>query len=289
MAQQISVIKNDFICVSISNVGATVKSIKDASGEEYIWQADPAYWGGSAPLLFPICGGLNNDTYRYNGKEYKLGRHGYIRFKEFEVTEQKDDEIVFLSRSDSETLECYPFEYELYVTFKLDQNKLRTTYTVKNNNDRDMYFSIGGHEGYALSYPLSDYTLEFDAHEKPPVYSDIFTDIDKSSVSYNEDGALVLNFSTEQFKDGSVMFHPINAEHITLKNCHNTKSVTVDLCQSSYLVLWTVVGAAFLCIEPWNGISDPASFNGDISEKEGIVSLKANDIYNYSHTITFNK
>ena len=288
MAQQISTISNGIISVSVSNVGATVKSVKNEQGEEFIWQGDPAFWGGTAPILFPVCGGLNDDTYRYNGKEYKLGRHGYIRFKEFSVFSQKDSEIVFLSKSDDETLASYPFEYELYVKFSLDKNTLNTTYTVKNLTADKMYFSIGGHEGYALSYPLSDYYLEFDANEDAPVYSDVFTPIDQRSVSRKDGGELVLSFTTEQFEAGSVMFHPLKSKEVSLKNRHDSKSVTVDLCESSYLVFWTVVGAPFFCIEPWNGISDPADFMGDISEKEGIIALDASSEYNYSHKITFN-
>ncbi len=286
--QQISRIKNAVLSVDISNVGATVKSVKNANGEEFIWQADPAFWAGSAPILFPVCGGLNGDTYKYNGAEYKLGRHGYIRFKEFEVAEQKEDEIVFLSRSDEETLACYPFEYELYVKFRLEENKLITTYSVKNKAGREMFFSIGSHEGYALAYPLSDYTLEFDKKEETPIYAEGGDRIDPRSVSYTDSGALRLNFSSEQFKGKSVVFHPINSETVRLYNSHDTKSVTVDLCESEYLVLWTVGHAPYLCIEPWRGFSDPVDFSGDISEKPGIVALKAYGSFDHTHTITFN-
>lgn len=288
MAQQLSTIKNGQLSVTISNVGATVKSVKNTNGVEFIWQADPAFWAGSAPIVFPICGGLNSDTYRYNGTEYKLGRHGYIRFKEFEVFESREDEIVFLSRSDDETLACYPFAYELYVRFKLDDNKLVTTYSIKNTDNKTMYFSIGGHEGYALDYPLSDYTLLFDAAEKPPVYSDIFTPIDERSVSYTEDGALSLNFSTEQFETGSMMFNPLSAKSVTMKNHRDSKSVTVTLDESEYLIFWTIPEAPFLCIEPWCGNSDPADFSGDISEKPGIIALDADKMHHISHTVTFN-
>ena len=288
MAQQLSTITNGTLTVSISNVGATVKSVKSSDGQEFIWQADPAFWAGSAPIVFPICGGLNSDTYRYNGQEYKLGRHGYIRFREFSVFEQKTDEIVFLSKSDKETLECYPFEYELYVRFKLDENKLTTTYCVKNTDKKTMYFSIGAHEGYALDYPLSDYTLEFDTKQDPPVYSDIFTPIDESSVSYTEDGALSLCFDTKQFSTGSMMFHPVCANSVTLKNRHDSKSVAVTLDECEYLIFWTVPNAPFLCIEPWCGNSDPADFSGDISKKPGIIALDASKTHSISHTVTFN-
>ncbi len=289
MAEQISSIQNSFLRVEISNIGATVKSVKDTCGNEYIWAADPQFWKGSAPILFPICGGLNGDTYKYNGKEYTLGRHGYIRFKEFKVTKHSEDEIVFSSHSDEETMQSYPFVYDFIVTFKLDANKLVTTYTVQNENDCKMYFSVGAHEGYQLKYPLTDYSLVFDGVQDPPVYSDSFKPIDKGSVSYTDNGALVLNFKTEQFADGSVMFHPLNAKSIALVNKHDSKRVTVDLENCEYLVLWTVPNAPFMCIEPWNGISDPVGFDGDISDKEGIVCLDENKCYSFTHTITFDK
>lgn len=31
-------------------------TFKVADGREVMWQADPAIWGNSAPVLFPVCG-----------------------------------------------------------------------------------------------------------------------------------------------------------------------------------------------------------------------------------------
>ena len=53
-------IKNEFLEVSISSVGAEIQSVISKDGKEYIWQGDPAYWNKHAPVLFPICGGLND-------------------------------------------------------------------------------------------------------------------------------------------------------------------------------------------------------------------------------------
>ena len=39
------------------------------------------------------------------------------------------------------------------------------------------------------------------------------------------------------------------------------------------LGIWTKPGAAFVCIEPWHGIADPAGFAGDIRDKPGIVEI----------------
>jgi len=288
MAEQISIIQNDKLTVRISNIGATIKSVCSSDKTEYIWSGDEKYWKGTCPILFPICGGLNGDTYRYDGTEYKLGRHGYIRFREFEVVSHSQTEIVFHTQSGSETMACYPFVHEFFVSFSLSDESLRVTYGVKNNDKKKMYFSVGAHEGYALAHPTKDYSLVFDAHEDAPVYSDSFDPIDERSVAYGDDGALILTLSTEQFKDGSVMLHPLNSKTVSLVSPLSDKRVSVDISEAEYLVIWSVPNAPFLCIEPWNGISDPIGFSGDISEKEGIVSLEPNACYSFNHTITFN-
>ena len=48
--------------------GAELWSLKDAEGRELMTDADPAFWTGRAPLLFPIVGRLMDDKYRIDGK-----------------------------------------------------------------------------------------------------------------------------------------------------------------------------------------------------------------------------
>ena len=55
-------IKNDQLTLEISSLGAELQSIKDANGNEYLWDGDAKYWGKRSPLLFPIVGGLWKDT-----------------------------------------------------------------------------------------------------------------------------------------------------------------------------------------------------------------------------------
>ena len=50
-------VSNEFLTATFSEIGAELKSLK-CGGKEYIWNGDPAFWTGSAPVLFPICSGL---------------------------------------------------------------------------------------------------------------------------------------------------------------------------------------------------------------------------------------
>ena len=44
----------------IDTLGAQLVSYQDVVNTEYLWQGDPAYWKGQAPILFPIVGALRN-------------------------------------------------------------------------------------------------------------------------------------------------------------------------------------------------------------------------------------
>ena len=69
-------IKNNELTVEISSLGAELQSVK-YNDKEYLWHGDPAVWGKRAPVLFPICGGLKENKYVYEGKEYTLFKHGF--------------------------------------------------------------------------------------------------------------------------------------------------------------------------------------------------------------------
>lgn len=69
---------NDFIEVTISDVGAELQSIRSKSdGTEYLWQGNPEFWAGRAYNLFPICGRLTEGRYTFEGKTYEMNLHGF--------------------------------------------------------------------------------------------------------------------------------------------------------------------------------------------------------------------
>mgnify|MGYP001533999447 CR=1 FL=1 len=54
-------LSNDSISIKVSTAGGSFTSI-EAGGREYLWQGDPAVWSGQAPICFPICGGLRDNS-----------------------------------------------------------------------------------------------------------------------------------------------------------------------------------------------------------------------------------
>ena len=104
-------LKNEQLSVVVSEKGAELQSIKDASGKEYLWQADPKYWNRRSPILFPIVCSVNDETYRVDGKEYHLPRHGFARDSEFKLIAQSPRKVTFVLESSEATKKVYPYRY----------------------------------------------------------------------------------------------------------------------------------------------------------------------------------
>mgnify|MGYP000217160521 CR=1 FL=1 len=51
-------IHNEFLTLTVDTHGAEAVSLKNAAGEELLWQAGPAVWKRHAPILFPWTGKL---------------------------------------------------------------------------------------------------------------------------------------------------------------------------------------------------------------------------------------
>jgi len=164
------ILENGILKVVIAPKGAELQSlVHTGSGIEYMWNGDPAYWAKRSPVLFPIVGSLKNNTYFYQGKSYKLPRHGFARDMEFEVEKQSPKAITFLLRSDTETKKNYPFDFEFRIRYQISGDELSTEYQVTNTGSGVMLFSVGGHPAFRLPLTgdtqFADYYLRFDETE----------------------------------------------------------------------------------------------------------------------------
>ena len=99
----------------IAWLGAQLESLKSADGREYLWQRDPQWWGGCAPVLFPIVGALRKGRTVINGHIYEMPQHGLARRREFSLLSHTENEAVFALRADELTKKQYPFDFELQI------------------------------------------------------------------------------------------------------------------------------------------------------------------------------
>ncbi|GAB6099192.1 aldose 1-epimerase family protein [Halanaerocella petrolearia] len=274
----ISTLINELITAKIDTVGAQMISLKlKEDNAEYLWQANPKYWGRHAPILFPIVGKLKNDQYQVEGETFDLTQHGFARDNEFELIIEKEDEIVYRLASNQNTLEKYPYQFELDIAYQLEKNRVKVKYSVKNKDEKKMYFSIGAHP--AFNWPLEkgkqkdDYYLEFETKENVDSYfleEGLLTDNKEMFLSSSKTKDLV----GELFNNDALIFKDLQSEKISLKSKKSKRRVTVEFEGFPYLGIWSKSEEApFICIEPWYGIADFKETTGELKKKEGIISL----------------
>ena len=143
-------LQNEILTVEISEHGAELQSIRNASAE-YLWQGDPAYWGRRSPVLFPIVGSVWEKRYRVAGQEFELGQHGFARDMDFVLVSQTENEVRYRLESSEETLAKYPYPFVLEIAYKLHGNKVDVIWDVVNPSSEKIYFQIGAHP--AFNYP----------------------------------------------------------------------------------------------------------------------------------------
>jgi galactose mutarotase-like enzyme len=277
-------ISNSILKASIKHAGAELFSLKDNQENEYIWEGNPDFWGKHSPVLFPIVGTLKNNTYTINEKEYQLPRHGFARDMDFELIEKTQNKAVFSLQSSEETLQKYPFEFELQLIYTLNENELELEYKVINKGKEKMPFSIGAHPAIALPDHFENYAFKFEKEENLKYYlleNDLISS--KTKILETKNNVVPLNY--ELFKNDALIFKTLESKSLTILN--NSKPyVKVDYYDFPSLGIWTKENAPFICIEPWLGYSDTNENTGDLYQKEGILTLEANKDFSAKFSIT---
>ncbi|HEX4849849.1 MAG TPA: aldose 1-epimerase family protein [Puia sp.] len=284
-------IENKHLQVVLAAKGAELQSIYHKGHDlEYMWKADPAFWGKHSPILFPIVGTLKADQYFYNGKPYSLSRHGFARDMPFDVGSQKEDSIEFILKSIEKTISVYPFQFTLSVFYSLNENKLITTYTVANSGSIDLYFSIGGHP--AFSVPLvgetnyDDYYLEFNKSEtlgRWPISKDGLIEKEPIPLLNHENR---LQLSKKLFYQDAIVLKRPASNVVSLKSLKTPHGFDFSFDGFPYLGIWAARDADFVCVEPWCGIADKVDSDQDFLKKEGIKKLTSRDKFVRSWSVS---
>ncbi len=274
------------ISIEVAKKGAELKSFK-LLGKEFMWDARPEYWGKTSPVLFPFVGGLKDGKFSYKGKEYESGRHGFARDNEFELADEGENFLKFVFKSNEETLKVYPFEFEFFITYEIKGNTVAVVYEVNNLTDGEMYFSLGAHPAFACDENINytDFYLEFDKKEDANLYLLDGLYIKDEPVKYlNNENRIQL--TEKLFEGDALVFNNLKSDTLTLKNNKNNDFVKVSLTGFPWLGIWAPVGAPFVCIEPWYGVADFVSHNGNIEEKVAINKLEKGENFEATMEIT---
>lgn len=276
MAEQV-IIAGDGLSATINALGAELTSLKDAAGRELMTDADPAFWTGHAPLLFPVVGKPTGETIRVDGRAYAMKQHGFARRTMFAVTEQAADRATFVLTDSAETRAVYPFAFRLAVTFGIAGATLSVDVSIENPGDVPLPASFGFHPAFAWPLPgggaKEAHRIIFSADE-PAALRQIDADgqIAPAPRASPLDGR-TLALRDDLFAHDALIWDRLHSDRLTYRGDGGAR-LEIAFPDTPMLGIWTKPGAHFICIEPWHGIADPAGFTGDFRAKPGVFEVE---------------
>ena len=284
-------ISNQLIRIRVAARGAELKELFHLTHQlSYLWSGDPSFWGKTSPVLFPIVGTLKNNQYSWQNKTYSLPRHGFAREKNFKLISQSSDTLLFQLREDAETLELYPFPFQLSIRYQLDEASLQVIYLVENSGTSPLLFSLGAHPAFALpiepTLSYADYYLEFSEPENAPIYP-LTADgliVPEPKPFFDQTRQLALH--PELFYGDALVFKNLQSNKITLATHTGKRALDFNFPNTPYFGIWSARNAQFICLEPWHGIADHATASGKLEEKEGICTLLPGAEFSTKWTVT---
>lgn len=263
--------ENNFFTLAVKEMGAELNSLKSKkTGVEYIWCGDDAIWYGQSPILFPIIGRLLDDKYTLNGNEYTMPKHGIVRKKPFKLLENTEDSLTFVQTEDAESINSYPYQFELKVTFQLTEKGLKVTHKVTNNSNDTMFYSFGAHPGFNCK--IGDY-IEFSDD------TELLTErIDHESILIDEKFPVEMigkkiELTKTLFDDDALILSDFQSKNVKIISKEHNRVISFDF-DSPFLGIWAKPNAPYVCIEPWWGINDDYHKKPDFSQKRGIMALE---------------
>ena len=266
-------LSNGTVSATVKADGAELCSLCNAAGEEMLWQAAPV-WPRHAPVLFPIVGRLKDDTLRYAGKTYRMTQHGFARDRRFAWLSRTATGCRLVLHEDTTTRDVYPFAFRLEVSFTLDDDTLEQSFTVSNPGRTVLPASLGAHP--AFIWPLTEgrakeeHILELAEPETGPVRR-----LEQGLMRREPEAFTVgntLHLEPALFAaDALILSDPVS--HSVRYGASGTGAIEVSWQGFSQLGIWAREGGDFLCIEPWHGTASPVDFDGEFTDKPGLMLI----------------
>ena len=285
-----TILKNKNVSVTLKSLGGELTSIKDASDTEYLWQGNPDFWSGQAPVLFPIVGCLRNGTATIGeSKTCSFGRHGLARKLEFTLIDSSDTSATYSLRADDKTKAQYPYDFELQMIYELTEHGVKVNHKVINHGNEVMPYCVGGHP--AFNCPIfegesfEDYVVEFEQNETAAC-----AQLDEEGLIHNEDRISMLSDESvipvkhSLFYKDALIFDQLKSRKVALKHKETGKGILVSFPDFDYLGVWSSANdGPFVALEPWSGTSTCSDEDDVFEHKRGVRFLEPG----HSETLSF--
>ena len=210
---------------------------------------------GGMPVLFPIAGKLRDDTLTLDGRTFAMKQHGFARNLPWKVDAESasdDASVTLVLRDDEQTRAQYPFSFAVSFTYRLREGALRIEQRFENTGDVPMPIQPGVHPYFALpderkreARMFTDATRAWDNKAQQPTTIRGGIDLVGDEIDLH-----LLDHRPREAR----LQRP-GMRNVTLRFGDDQK----------VLVVWTLRGRDFVCVEPWSRAANA------LNEGNGIV------------------
>ena len=284
--------------MTTTSAGGELLSFK-LEGIEKIHQGEEArddngkvYWKRHAPVLFPIVGKLKRNQTIINGRTYEILQHGFARDMEFEPVTKLDNFHSYVLKSNKYTMARYPFDFELYNTYRQVENKLIFIYKVINTGNSNMPIGLGSHPAFKIDQDdlkRGNYYLEFAEEETRAHFLYLIDGLVGTEYAKNIlEGNRRISLNEHTFDNDAIIVKGIQNKKISLKNSRTRKTVlTMDFNGWPYLGIWSKPGAPFICLEPWMSTADRINSTNVFAKKPDMITLTPGEEFENKFSVEF--
>lgn len=269
-------IGNGALSAAIDPFGAELSSLTDADGRELMTDADPAFWSGRAPLLFPVVGAVNGDTLRVDGVQYPMPKHGFARRSRFAVVSHDASRVVLRLTDSAETRAAWPFAFVLEVEFAIADATLAVTVRIGNPGTAPMPASFGFHPAFAWPLPYghdrADHRIVFDRAEPGGLRQLTADGLIMPEPRPSPLDGTTLALADDLFTADALIWDPVASDSVSY-GASVGPQLRIAFPDTPKLGIWTKPGARFVCVEPWHGIADPVGYTGEFADKPGVFTV----------------
>lgn len=268
-------LRSSLLSAEIAPLGAELVRLADREGRDLLWDGDPAFWAGRAPLLFPIVGRLPGDVLVHEGASYPMAQHGFARRRDFEPVSAAEDRASFRLVADEGTRAQYPFEFILEVTYTLAEATLRIEARLINPGSVALPASFGFHPAFRWPLPYggtpAEHLLRFEMPEVAPVHRPVGGLL---SAATEDNPAIegMIAIDGALFERDALIFTQVRSHHIRY-GVPGEPGLEIAFEGMPQLGIWSKPGAPFICIEPWYGFATPEGDHRPFIEKPGLAHI----------------